>query len=240
MKNQYDWWVWEGYRALAWNISKAEYVWLQAIAHIDRLVESWYKVRHLLDIWCGSGVWTNRMIERYNPTKVIGIDASEEQIVAASDWVFDGADTRFIQEDMRQMSEIVTEMRYDLVTAFVSLHYLRLEELMEVLKKIHGMIYVWWHIVATINNPFKPEWWSELLGARSYFSHDTNRNIQQNNQLIEVDLFDSEWEYVTSLKGVYHHTSEAWKWALEQAWFGEVTFFWENDSLICIAAKKMS
>lgn len=234
---QYNWPIWDGYRELdaSWSISKAETVETEAMKFVQALQCT---IGHILDLWCGQWPPTNRLSAMFPAAKIDALDGSIGQITAAQEMFSSNDKITWYCNDIRQLPEYIQQTKYDLVTAFLSLHYLSYDEVCAVLCQIHKMLAAAAWLVMTINNPLQPVWGDEKLRAKSFFASPDHADIHGKDQLVFVDLYDAFWNRVTTLEGVHHHSRAYREAAFTQAWFSEVKIPFTYDSLAVVVAKK--
>ena len=102
-------------------------VFLDAIPH-DHLVE------HVLDIGCGNGIVTDRLMSKYGGSKYTLVDASAEMLALCRQ--------RFLDRRVDYIQSYFSEFdfpiaTYDLAVAGFSLHHCDGEEKQQLFKKIH-------------------------------------------------------------------------------------------------------
>ena len=146
----------------------------------------------IFDIGCGDGFFTFPIAEQYPEANVFGIDNSQRQIELATD-ILRGLDHHhitFVQEDVFQNgiwcdSQLV-------LTPFI-LGYKQLKELTKFFTNIYqnltegGVLVIVLDDVSGVDN--------SKYGAKKTY----------NGGNIDIELFDKDGQYITTLHAIFHH-----------------------------------
>jgi len=96
--------------------------------------------KRILDLGCGTGGWVRFMAElKDDASDIVGLDLSAERIAFSRK--MSPESTHYIQGDIKKVSEYFKPQSFDLITAFVSLMYLRdLIEVKQLMQSIASLL----------------------------------------------------------------------------------------------------
>ncbi len=175
------------------------------------------KGRRVLDLGCGSG-YSSRLFARAGGI-VTGIDISEQQIAKARRRERTAPlGIKYRVADMQRFGQELGE--FDVVTAYLSLHYARnSEELEQIVRNVAAVLRPGGLFAAIINNPLRPFGGSPELGAQAMPAKRTN---PADGDEVRVAVYHEG--SVTTTFTVHHYSQETYNRLLQAAGFSEVTW----------------
>lgn len=204
--------------------------------------------RDCIDFGCGSG-YSSRILAKAGAKRVTGIDISKEQIKLARK--IEIKNPLGIEYFVGDMKEVEPKQKYDIATAYLSLHYAETSEDLEAsIKNIANSLNEDGTFVGIINNPLNPFGGSEKIGALAKPCQSLN---PRDGDKIKIEIYDQNEKIVTSFN-IHHYSQETYESLFRKYGFNEVEWlepfvikegttiiqqkYWDNPSTILFRCRK--
>lgn len=125
-------------------------LWHRYIEHTVPVVVEWAaqnRPQHILDVGCGTGAFETRLLQRYTPAELVGVDLSEKMLKLARHKLQSYTNVSFLKADAAALP--LAESRFDCAVSASTLHYVTdpnktLVEIYRVLKPGGRLIILDW------------------------------------------------------------------------------------------------